>query len=82
MRVRLQYGRDGLDVSIDAPDVTLIEPRFVPGLVDEALLDTIEAFLEPIESVDGAVARELARLGQDVPVAVLPEGPQTIPYVG
>ena len=26
-------------------------------------------------------ARELARIGEDAPVAVLPEGPQTIPYV-
>jgi lactate racemase len=40
------------------------------------------AFLEPIEDVGEAVARELARIGEDAPVAVLPEGPQTIPYVG
>ena len=40
------------------------------------------AHLEPIADVGDAVARELRRLGDDAPVAVLPEGPQTIPYVG
>lgn len=43
--------------------------------------DVRRAFLEPIEDVGAAVARELARIGRDAPVAVLPEGPQTIPYV-
>ena len=31
-KIRLQYGTGGLDLSIDAPNVTLVEPRFVPGL--------------------------------------------------
>ena len=35
MRVHLQYGREGLDVEIPG-DVTMVEPRFVPGLPDEA----------------------------------------------
>jgi nickel-dependent lactate racemase len=35
-RVRLEYGTDGIDLLTDAPDVTLIRPRFVPGLADEA----------------------------------------------
>jgi nickel-dependent lactate racemase len=35
-RVRLEYGTDGIDLLTDAPDVTLIRPRFVPGLEDEA----------------------------------------------
>jgi nickel-dependent lactate racemase len=35
-RIRLQYGTDGLELSTDAPDVSVIEPRFVPGLPDEA----------------------------------------------
>jgi nickel-dependent lactate racemase len=43
--------------------------------------DVRRAHLEPIADVGEAVARELARLGGDAPVAVLPEGPQTIPYV-
>ncbi len=39
------------------------------------------AHLEPIEDVGAAVAAELRRIGDDAPIAVLPEGPQTIPYV-
>jgi nickel-dependent lactate racemase len=44
--------------------------------------DVSRAHLEPIEDVGMAVRRELERVGMDAPVAVLPEGPQTIPYVG
>jgi nickel-dependent lactate racemase len=44
--------------------------------------DVRRAFLEPVGDVGEAVRRELERLGGDAPVAVLPEGPQTIPYVG
>ena len=39
------------------------------------------AYLEPIADVGAAVAHELHRIGENAPVAVLPEGPQTIPYV-
>jgi hypothetical protein len=35
-RVRLEYGTDGLDLVTEAPDVTVIRPRFIPGLPDEA----------------------------------------------
>jgi nickel-dependent lactate racemase len=35
-RVRLEYGTDGIDLVTDAADVTVIRPRFVPGLPDEA----------------------------------------------
>ena len=44
--------------------------------------DVRRAHLEPIGDVGAAVARELAGIGEGAPVAVLPEGPQTIPYVG
>jgi nickel-dependent lactate racemase len=43
--------------------------------------DVRRAHIEPIDDVGSAVGRELERVGQDAPVAVLPEGPQTIPYV-
>jgi nickel-dependent lactate racemase len=39
------------------------------------------AHLEPVADVERSLAAELARLGPGVPVAVLPEGPMTIPYV-
>ena len=39
------------------------------------------AHLEPLQDVAEAVDAELARIGRDAPVAVLPEGPMTIPYL-
>jgi len=43
--------------------------------------DVRRAHLEPVEDVERALADELTRIGRDAPVAVLPEGPMTIPYV-
>jgi nickel-dependent lactate racemase len=43
--------------------------------------DVQRAHLEPIEDIAGAVAAARRSLGPDAPVAVLPEGPQTIPYL-
>jgi len=39
------------------------------------------AHLEPVDGLNEFVARALAGLGPDTPVAVLPEGPMTIPCV-
>lgn len=39
------------------------------------------AFLEPISDISERVARELAAIGTDARIAVLPEGPMTIPYL-
>ena len=39
------------------------------------------AHLTPVHDVRAALDAELARLGRDTPVAVLPEGPLTIPYL-
>ncbi len=48
MRVEFAYGRNGF--SVELPDRTdVIEPRFVPGLPDEAAAIR-EALREPIES--------------------------------
>ena len=35
-KVKLQYGADGIEISIDAPNVTVVEPRYIPGVADEA----------------------------------------------
>ncbi|MDP3071969.1 MAG: nickel-dependent lactate racemase [Opitutaceae bacterium] len=40
------------------------------------------AHLEPVADLAACVAEELKRLGRDAPIAVLPEGPMTIPYLG
>lgn len=34
--IRLQYGSTGLTLSTDAPNLTVVEPRYLPGLPDEA----------------------------------------------
>ena len=44
--------------------------------------DLRAAHLEPISDVSAAVAEELATAGPGSRVCVLPEGPQTIPYLG
>ena len=37
--------------------------------------------MEPIADVDAFIAMEIGQLGEDAPVAVLPEGPMTIPFL-
>ncbi len=39
------------------------------------------AYLEPIADLNAFIAAEIDRVGRDAPIAVLPEGPQTIPYL-
>ncbi len=39
------------------------------------------AHLIPVESINEALQAELNRIGRDAPVAVLPEGPVTVPYL-
>jgi nickel-dependent lactate racemase len=51
------------------------------GLYSELPPDEVRAaHLEAVEDISARLAAELARVG-DVPVAVLPEGPMTIPYL-
>ena len=40
-----------------------------------------KAHLEPVGDLSARLAQELGRIGSDAPVAVLPEGPMTIPYL-
>jgi lactate racemase len=43
--------------------------------------DARRAHIEPVEDLSGRLAEEMGRLGPDAEVAVLPEGPQAIPYL-
>ena len=43
--------------------------------------DVRRAHLQPVRDLRGALEDELKAVGSDAPVAVLPEGPQTIPYL-
>jgi nickel-dependent lactate racemase len=66
----------------EAQLLALIRLKARVGLRSELPDDDVRrAHLEPIGDVGEAVAVELRRIGGDAPVAVLPEGPQTIPYV-
>jgi len=40
-----------------------------------------KAHLMPVDSLQEALEDELSRIGHDAPVAVLPEGPVTVPYL-
>jgi nickel-dependent lactate racemase len=52
------------------------------GLLSEIPPDDVRrAHLEPIDDIGRVVAAELATLGPDAEIAVLPEGPMTIPYL-
>jgi nickel-dependent lactate racemase len=74
VRVHLQYGRDGLDVLIPSGNVTVLEPRFVPGLPDEAA-----AFREAVRRPIGSPPlREVVRAGERVAV-VIPDLTRPLP---
>lgn len=51
---------------------------YADGLTDQQLRD---AQLEPCRDIEAAVAEALAAAGPHATVCVLPEGPQTIPYL-
>ena len=53
-------------------------------LVYSSLPDDVvrAAHLEPCHDIESAVKQRLAKLGPDAHVAVLPQGPLTIPYLG
>ncbi len=52
------------------------------GLYSEIPADDVRnVHLEPISDIATTIAEELERIGADAPVAVLPEGPMTVPYL-
>ena len=56
----------------------LVEAR-VALFTDIPPRDVVRAHMEAIDDLDGFIAGELRRMRMDRPVAMLPEGPQTIP---
>jgi hypothetical protein len=52
------------------------------GLLSEIPDDEVRrAHLEPVHDIGAFIAEELQRIGNDAAIAVLPEGPMTIPYL-
>ena len=74
MRTRLQYGTDGLPLHLPSSNVTVLEPRFVPGLPDEAA-----AFREAVEHpLAGRPLRDIVRATDRVAV-VIPDITRPLP---
>ena len=74
MKACLRYGHNSLELIIDAPNVTVIEPRFVAGLPDEAL-----GFQEAVRHpVDCRPLRELIKPADKVAV-VIPDITRPLP---
>ena len=66
----------------EAQILALIRLKARVGLYSEIPAEDVRrAHLEPLADIGRAVAEERRRLGDDAAVAVLPEGPMTIPYL-
>jgi len=66
----------------EAQMLALIQQRAAVGLYSELPDEDVRrAHLVPVHDIGAAVADGLATFGKDAPVAVLPEGPMTIPYL-
>ena len=73
-RIHLQYGTQGLDLEVDARNVTVVEPRFVPGLPDEGA-----GFVQAVRSPIGTrPLRELIS-SQDRVAVVIPDITRPLP---
>jgi lactate racemase len=60
----------------------LILQRARVGLYSEIpAADVRSVHLQPIADIADSISEELKRIGEDAPVAVLPEGPMTVPYL-
>jgi nickel-dependent lactate racemase len=66
----------------EAQLLALIRLKSRVGLYSDIPADEVRrAHLDPVDEVTEYIAGELKRIGRDAPVAVLPEGPMTIPYL-
>jgi nickel-dependent lactate racemase len=62
--------------------LALILIRARVGLYSSIAPDEVRrAHLEPVPDISSRVDEELTRIGRDQPIAVMPEGPMTIPYL-
>ena len=74
MKVQLQYGQTGLDLNLDGLNATVLNPRFVDGLTNEATAFA-QAVRDPINS---RPLREIVQSHETVAV-VLPDGTRPLP---
>ena len=74
MKVHLQYGLDGLDVEIPFSQVTVLQPKFIPGLSNESA-GFKKACMEPIASPP---LKDLIEPDDQIAV-VIPDGTRALP---
>ena len=74
MKVHLQYGRDGIDIELPFSQVTVVQPKFIPGLADEQA-EFIKSCRKPVDSLP---LKELIRTEDQVAV-VIPDGTRAMP---
>jgi nickel-dependent lactate racemase len=66
----------------EAQLLAMIRLKARVGLFSDIAADEVRrAHLEPVNQIGAYIAEELNRIGKDAPIAVLPEGPMTIPYL-
>ena len=66
MNIHLQYGHDGLTVDVPGTNVTVLSPRFVPGLPDEHA-----AFVQAVRTpIDAPPLRTLVSSGDRVAIVI------------
>jgi len=66
----------------EAQLLAMIRLKARVGLYSDIAADEVRrAHLEPVADISAFIASELNRIGKDAPIAVLPEGPMTIPYL-
>jgi nickel-dependent lactate racemase len=66
----------------EAQLLAMIRLKARVGLHSDIAPDEVRrAHLEAVGDISASVADELERIGKDAPIAVLPEGPMTIPYL-
>jgi len=66
----------------EAQVLAMILVRARAGLYSEMPADELRhAHVEPVADVSARLAQELRQIGREAPVAILPEGPMTIPYL-
>jgi nickel-dependent lactate racemase len=66
----------------EAQLLAMIRLKSRVGLFSDIPADQVRrAHLEPVINISSFISDELKRAGRDAPVAVLPEGPMTIPYL-
>ncbi|HWA99467.1 MAG TPA: lactate racemase domain-containing protein, partial [Pirellulales bacterium] len=74
MKTYLPYGNERLELELDATNVTVIEPRFLPGLADEAV-----AFEQAVRNPIGCRPLRETILASDQVAVVIPDITRPLP---